>query len=192
MFIRVKNIKKQPYAYKVRNRWTRKGTRQKTAGYLGRVYPLTPQKELTFEEFIDEPLEQYLKNSSSRSIILGLVKFELVKHGFSYKGNNRNILLNKPKSEDNNSTNSVTIRADLAPSILYISDTKKPVVIAMNNDFLCNHTLKRLVGFKSFLSEEECGKEFAKAFISAGIPISPVIFVEIFQKVYSRYGSYVK
>ncbi|MFH1439021.1 MAG: hypothetical protein ABIG89_00515 [Candidatus Woesearchaeota archaeon] len=200
MFIRVKNIKNQHYAYKVRNRWTKKGTRQKTAGYLGKVYHLKPVFELTFEDFLAQDIEVYIKNISSKEIILDLVKFELLRHGFKYKGNNQNILIfnniaeeyQKSECKTIQKMNNIVIKAELAPSILTITDTKKPIVLALNNDFLCDYTLRKLARFKSFSSEEECGKELAKVFITAGIPPRPDIFVRIFHKVYSKYGSYVK
>ena len=214
MFIRIKNIKNQQYAYKVRNKWTKKGTRQKTAGYLGKVFRITPQKELDFKYFVAQDLEQYFMKNSSQTIIIDLFKCELIRHGFVFKGNNKNILLYYVKSEDkhNNQGESVdldplektinskqgrktkeaTLKVELAPSILSITDMNKPIVLSMNNDFLCNRTLRKLVRFKSFSVEEECGKELAKAFIAAGIPITPKIFVEVFRQVYSKYGSYVK
>jgi hypothetical protein len=200
MFIRIKYIKNQPYAYKVRNRWTKKGTRQKTTGYLGRVYYLKPLEShnlLTFEDFLGIPSTvDYIKKSSSRSIILDLIKYELVKHGFKFKGNNRNILLytkDKVETESESSKKTkVQIRADVAQSILSISNNKKPIVLALNNDFLCNYTLRKLVRFKSFSTGEECGKELAKVFIQAGVPPQPNIFIDVFQKVYSKLGSYVK
>ncbi len=212
MFIRVKHIKNQPYAYRVENRWTRKGTRQRTAGYLGRVFYLTPQNPLNFEEVIKpRVLDDYLKNSSSREIILDLVRFELLKHGFKPKGKNQNILFleqvegnqgtsslsevqvnNIATSSNDESNKTILLKAELAPSILTITDTRKPIVLAVNNDFLCDYTLRKLARFKSLSDEEECGKELAKAFIHAGIPPNPKIFVEVFQKVYSSLGSYVK
>ncbi|MBT4824907.1 hypothetical protein HN695_01505 [Candidatus Woesearchaeota archaeon] len=202
MFIRIKHIKQQPYAYKVRNKWTKKGTRQKTAGYLGRVFYLNPVKDLTFEEFIhnefNQDLTDYMKSSSSRVVIQDLVRFELIKQGFIYKGKNRNILLYLPnmtpkKPKKGNKVKSETlIKVELAQSFLNITNVKKPIVLALNNDFLCNYTLRKLMRFKSFSSEEECGRELARVFIAAGIHIVPSLFVEVFQKVYSRGGSYVK
>lgn len=244
MFIRVKWIKNQPYAYRVSNRWRkRKGTKQEIKGYLGRVYYLNPVKELSFDEFIGNNMAEYLKNNSARAIILDLIRYELLKHGFTYKGKNKNILfytnesINPAKSEsleknnlksesseknnveikieDNFNSNlienqkenenkqeykiqniskseSSRIKVELAPSILSIRDTKKPIALALNNDYLCNYTLRELAKFKSHSEEEECGKELAKAFISAGIPVIPSLFIEIFNKIYSPRGSYVQ
>jgi hypothetical protein len=198
MFIRVKYIKNQPYAYKVENRWTRKGTRQRTAGYLGRIFYLTPQNPLSFEDHIKpRVLEEYLKNLSSREIILDLVRFELIRHGFKPKGKNKNILFLEQFEGDNSKGNNspvlkAMLKAELAPSILTITDTKKPVVLAINNDFLCDYTLRKLARFKSLSDEEECGRELAKAFIHAGMPPPHLLFVDVFQKVYSSLGSYVK
>ena len=136
-------------------------------------------------------------------MILDLVRYELLKHGFKYKGKNKNILLftpNNPKSETSHDSNEKNlksikqtnqIRVDLAPSILSISDNKKPIVLGLNNDFLCNYTLRKLARFKSFSTEEECGKELAKVFIQAGISPEPNIFIAVFEKVYSKLGSYV-
>ena len=213
MFIRVKWIKNQPYAYRVSNRWRKKkGTKQEVKGYLDRVYYLNNVKELSFEEFIGNSMVEYLKNNSARAIILDLIRYELLKHGFVYKGNNKNILFytndiitptkseslgeNNLKSEssknDGSKTGSFKIKVEIAPSILSITDTKKPIVLALNKDYLCNYTIRELAKFKSHSEEEECGKELAKAFISAGIPVVPSLFIEIFNKIYSPRGSYVR
>lgn len=239
MFIRVKWIKNQPYAYKVSNIWRkRKGTKQEIKGYLGRVYYLNPEKELSFEEFIGSNLAEYIEKNQPRTVILDLIRYELIKHGFTYKSNNKNILFytnnmtttaksegsddnsdinddlddksvindNKEKYIENNNKldnksneknikdrkSESKLKVEIAPSILSITDTKKPIVLALNNDYLCNYTLRELVKFKSHSEEEECGKELAKAFISAGIPVIPSLFIEIFKKIYSPRGSYVQ
>lgn len=190
MFIRIKRIKGQHYAYKVRNKWTRKGTRQVILGYLGKVYKLESMKELEnmeFKEFINSlfynksqynDFEAYFKQASSRELIRDLIRYELFKHGFKCSRNGIRI-----KSEG----------LEVNLSELTVMDSKKPVVLGLNNDFLCGYTLRKLLNFKTNSDEEECGKELAEAFILAGIPVKPELFVEVFTKVYSNSGlSYVK
>jgi len=198
MFIRVKRIKKQEYAYKVRNRWTRKGTRQVIVGYLGRIYRLQPlehHQDLTFETFLSEhnysnkakikDFKAYLAKVSSKELIKDLIRYELFKHGFRMSTNGLHLRMNM-ESETSN-----ILHINL--SEIGVADSTKPVVLAMNNDFLCSYTLRKLLKFKSLSDEDECGKELAQAFVSAGIAVVPDTFVHAFNKVFSESGmSYVK
>ena len=89
-FIRKKKIKNREYAYIVENRWrkrvgkgSKKGARQQVKGYLGRVFKLEPKKEIDFfSHFCSDGVEEYVKANDKKVIILDLVKFELLRHGF--------------------------------------------------------------------------------------------------------------
>lgn len=178
MFIRIKNIKGNKYAYRVRNKWTRSGTRQKTIGYLGKVYTIKPEKCLEntdFYEYVRQVSDVYYKKASVKQMVLDVIRYELYKHGFK-------MVQGRMKKEENSACLEVDFGA------LAVTAGKKPAVLNINNDFLCDYTLRRLVKFRSNSDQGECGKEFAQAFISAGIAITPGLFVQVFTKVYSRYG----
>ena len=86
MFIRSKKIKGKRYAYIVKNKWTRKGPRQRVKGYLGRIYKPEMVKEIDFIEFVGVSINEYIDGSDKGKIIRDLVKWELVKHGFKEEG----------------------------------------------------------------------------------------------------------
>ena len=170
-FIRIKSIKGQKYAYRVENEWKKRkqGSRQKVKGYLGKVHPLEQKKEHAFAEFIAKDLQEYLKASSPKKIIADIVALELVKHGFSQKRSSWYL-------DD--------IRINMGTLEVLKGDA--PIVLQLNNDFLCNHTLRKLVNFKSTSDQQTTGTEFAKAFVQAGIPVDQELFVHLFNTVYRR------
>src|SRR3989338_1745330 len=179
MFIRIKKIKKYKYAYRVKNKWTKKGARQKTVGYLGRVYELqasdSNNEENSFNIFIKIGLEQYLLASKPKDIVRDYIGYELHKHGFisdiKESSDYKDVWINKENITVN--LNELTIKKGNAN-----------VVLHLNNDFLCEYSLKKLLNFRSKSDQEECGREFAQAFVSAGIPIEQKIFVEVFSKIF--------
>jgi hypothetical protein len=106
---------------------------------------------------------------SARETILALVAWQLENHGFSKKG--------KVWSKDD-------VTVDL-------ERLRTSHVIRMNNDYLCDYTLRRLARFKSGRDEAGVGMAFAKAFVSAGIPVPQDVFVNLFQEIYKPGQSYV-
>ncbi|MBI3033332.1 hypothetical protein HYY69_07690 [Candidatus Woesearchaeota archaeon] len=177
MFIRIKKIKQFYYAYAVVNQWTKKGARQKVVGYLGRVVTLEPKEsksefpeEKSFNDFVDQDLEVYLENTGAKDIVKKYIMYELYKHGFS------------PVKENNNLWQYQDIILDFNTGAIQKQGSK--VVLQLNNDFLCENTLKNLLNFRSEADEELCGKELAQAFISAGIPVQSEVFIDVFRKIF--------
>ena len=62
-----------------------------------------------------------------------------------------------------------------------IKDSKK-VAIKINEGYLCNYTLSRLINFK-IKEDEEVGLVLAKVFVDAGINIPKDLFVKVFEKI---------
>lgn len=170
MFIRIKKIKQFYYAYAVANQWTKKGARQKVVGYLGKVIKLDPVKQDSFTDFINQDLEVYLEKTSAKDIVKNYIMYELHKQGFSQTKEN----------DDHWQYGGILVDFNIAT----IKKHGSKVVLQLNNDFLCDTTLRNLLHFKSEADEELCGKELAQAFISAGIPIQPEVFIEIFRKIF--------
>ena len=170
MFIRAKKIKKHLYAYAVKNKWTKKGSRQKIVGYLGRVHKFEPVKDINFELFLKKDMDQYFEKTKPKKIIKDYIGFELHKHGF----------------EKASSEKASWIKGDFQVDLNKLSIKKgaSDTVIHMNNDFFCNLTLKKLINFRSKSDQEECGRELAKAFITAGISVQSEVFVEVFRKIF--------
>jgi len=166
MYIRTKKIKKHVYAYLVKNRWTKKGARQKVSKYLGRVY--TPER-LKDSEFIDVPDE-----AKPSVLINSLISWVLADYGFT-------------------KARGIWHKDDLEVSIAQrkVRIGGKKAVLKVNNDYMCDLTLRKLAKFKSTKDRQGVGLDLAKAFISAGIPIPQDIFVQIFTKIYNEGQSYV-
>ena len=85
-FIRTKKIKGAEYAYIVENKWKKrsKKVKQKTKKYLGRVYRFDKKKDIGFFEFHSVSDEiKYVEERKKEDIIVDLVKWELIKHGFN-------------------------------------------------------------------------------------------------------------
>ena len=207
MFIRIKRIKGAEYAYLVKNVWSKSRdeardkmiragvgnrtggegkvgagrsvferskpkVRQKSLKYLGRVVRLNPKSETS------EPFEIMLAESGidinllcSEEIIRLLIGHELLKLGFRkvrgvfcFEG----VCVNLNKRQ--------------------IRQKGRNVVLALNNDFLCGFTLRRLLNFTFQGTGEEVGLEFAKAFVSAGIPVPEDVFVFLFSRIFREGG----
>ncbi len=167
MFIRAKTIKGKKYAYLVSNKWTRKGPRQKVSRYLGPVLYFPQVKKLTFDDIAGY-------DDSAHGIISQRIALELINHGFEYK---RGLYVQ----------DDVTV--SLVSGIVKKKDHK--VVIGMNGDFLCTYTLKRLLKFRSDKDQEGVATDLAKAFVQAGIPVEPDLFIDVFQKIYRPGQSFV-
>ena len=56
-------------------------------------------------------------------------------------------------------------------------------MIAMNEGFLCNDTLKKLLSFKGKGLPKEVGLALGNAILEAGLKVSNSVFVEMFNRV---------
>jgi len=167
MFIRAKIIKNKEYAYLVRNKWTSRGPRQKVTRYLGRVISPDRQKDT---EYTDESTPRTIPSETIRS----LIAWVLVDHGFKREG--KSFILDNISVTQNGK-----VRIGQKKGVLHI-----------NNDYMCDFTLRKLLKFKSSKDQREVGIELAKAFISAGIPIPEDVFVQVFSSVYKEGQSYIE
>jgi len=166
MFIRTKKIKNKEYAYLVKNIWKKrkKSSRQKIHSYIGRVYKLEKSKN-------NELSKEKLEKSNSKKMTLNLIKTELLNHSFSETKNN---------IFENNE-----FKVNLNRKEVTNTRTKKQICLEMNNNFLCNYTLKKLVNFspKQGLTKLQVGRELANNFEAIGIKVPKEIFVIIAKKV---------
>lgn len=167
MFIRTKKIKKFEYAYKVKNKWTKKGTRQKIIGYLGRVYKLKKTRDIDFNDFILKYLNKKIDYSKTdfKEIVNYLIRWELYKHGFNEK-------IKKFKQKN-------LILEFKEDSLFY---KNRNLVLAINEGFLCSETIKKILNFKSKEDEEGTAFKLANVFVDAGIKIPKDIFIILFEK----------
>ena len=174
MFIRIKKIKNKEYAYLVKNIWRKrkKASRQTTKRYLGKVHKVEKTTNVSLKDFLKiNNLEKYLNENKPEKIIKNLIQTELSNHEF------------KEVQKDVWILNS--IKLNLKEKTIINEKTKKPLCLEINNNFLCNPTLKKLLKFKpkAELTELQIGKGLANSFESAGILIPKDIFVVIAQKI---------
>ena len=170
MFIRTKRIKGNDYAYLSENKWSKrsKKVKQSTKKYLGRVYRFDRAGVVDFFEFYNiEDVNKYIDSKSKHDILFDLIKLELCNHGFE---ENDGLLIKEG------------CYFDLKENRVRTSRSKK-IAIAMNEGFLTNYAIKKILRFEAF-DEEEDGYLLAKLFVEAGINIPKDIFVGFFRKIY--------
>ena len=165
-FIRTKKIKGAEYAYIVENKWKKRGkkVKQKTKKYLGRVYRFD-KKDIGFFEFhsVSDELK-YIKDKTREDIIIDLVKWELVKHGFKQ---DKGVLVN-------------------GDCIFRLNDKKimnskgNKIALGFNQGYLSSYAITNLLHFQAEVEEE--GYDLAKLFVEAGIDIPKQVFVGVFSK----------
>jgi hypothetical protein len=167
MFIRIKKVKGMEYAYKVKNKWTKKGPRQKTVKYLGRVHNFEKKKELDFlqENKITNP-NDYAAQKKWPEIVNDLLICELKSHGFRKKDN---VWLCKGCTVDLNQNT--------------ILKGSKVAVLAMNEGFLCNETLQQALTFKPEGIEKDIAYDLANVLVSAGIATPEQLFISLYEKI---------
>jgi hypothetical protein len=162
-FIRVKkrNTKKGDcfYAYLVENKWCndRRQAKQRVKLYLGKV--CRPEKQALdfFAHKGIEDKEQYF-NNPFQTILNDLIEWELHQH---------------------NATN-----VNLDFNGMQITNSGKQVVVAMNEGFLCSHTLKSMFELANTSCDEpQPGYRLAKALTEAGIQVPKEVFVALYEKL---------
>lgn len=157
-FVRIKKIKGINYAYLVKNKWTKNGTRQKSVKYLGKIIEL---KKINKKE-----LKKYA-HLTPKQVIHELILMELENHGFKERDN-----LFKLK------------KITFDPETHNFSSRNKNIVLKINNEFMCQHTINSLLNFNFNGDEEQTGLALAKAIVSSGLTIPKDIFIHLFEQVH--------
>jgi len=165
-FIRTKKIKGNEYAYIVENKWKKKGAKQKSKKYLGRVYRFDRANMMDFfEHFEINDLGKYLGERGKQDILLDLVRLELYNHGFDEE---KGIWSNGEVNFDEKT--------------MKLQNSKgKDVAISLNDGYLTGYSLRKILRFRAF--DEEEGYDFAKMFIEAGIAVPKDVFAGMFMKI---------
>lgn len=164
-FLRTKKINNNVYCYLVQNKHTKKGSRQKVKKYLGRAIKLEQKKELDFFDFFGiVDLKSYVQKNN-KGIILDLIKLELIRHGFKEK---KDFLASKDIFFD-------------IKKFQFLKNNKK-IILSLNEGFLSDFTIKRIIDFKKTNNFQKDGHKLAKYFVEAGIVIPQEIFIEFYQK----------
>jgi hypothetical protein len=158
MFVRTKKIKGKEYAYLVENEWTPWGSRQKVTKYLGRSHSQTKLKEDASE-----------LPSGYKDAVREAIRQELLNHGF--------VIQNK---EIVNGSLKVDIEAGK------IMDGKKNVVLAMNEGYLCEATIKQLLTFEADENREKSATKLATLTLEIGLKLQTEQLLKLFEEAHKR------
>ena len=154
MFLRLKKVKGKEYCYLVENRWK---SRQKVKKYLGATVRFESHK--CDKDFHPECFEK-----KTEDVLRDIVIWELIKIGFSDEGKvlqKKNILFHKEKMN-------------------FRRESKK-IVLAINEGYLCDFTLKRILSFRKSDDIKKDGVELARRFVDAGLNVPKEVFIEFFK-----------
>ncbi len=160
MFIRIKKINTQEYAYLVENYWINNSSRQRVKEYLGKI--VKPERT-EFDSNLDF-------NSNYTTIINKLFERELLRHGFK----EANVLQGRTLELGR-------IKANLES--LDVVKGKKNVLLAINEGFLSKKTIQELINFKALEDKQKTGIKLAQAILEAGLKVSDEEFVKLFEKI---------
>jgi len=139
------------------------GPRQKSIKYLGPAVLVPFEHDISMEKYLfPKHIEDIFKVKFVKEIYQILLKRELVRHGFTEKGD---IL------------ESGEIIVDLKKK--KVRRKGKDIVIKMNEGFLCGQTMTDL--FEHTQVEDETGKKLAEDILEAGIAIEKENFVKLYR-----------
>ncbi|MBS3132545.1 hypothetical protein J4470_00250 [Candidatus Woesearchaeota archaeon] len=162
-FVRVKRISGGEYAYLVENSWTEKGARQKVGKYLGKVHKPEKVKSEGLGAFLGIPdVGKHVRSSDFKRVAADLIRLELHNHDV--------------KSDE--------ITADFE-GFSVKNRSGKNVVVAMNNGFLCSHTMKSLAGYDA--DKDYSGYLLADLITAAGIVPEQDVFIELYGKFRAKH-----
>lgn len=164
-FYRIKKIKGHEYVYYVKNKWTKKGARQKVSKYLGPLIRLEKKKDIDFEAYIKIDLEKYLDAKTPFQIIDDIICYELTNHGFKKDKS----LLRLDKISFNGSK---------------IYDNKKQLVLYLNEGYLSSLSIRNLKRFSFLGDESSTATKMAMVFVNSGLKIPEGLFIHLFKKIY--------
>ena len=153
MFVRVKKIKGQPYAYLVENTWAHQGARQKVIKYLGRVHDAKTGT-------VDANLGELSYPDSIRL----LLRKTLEDAGFT----GENVLIK----------DGVNVNIDTGD----VTRHRRPTVLASNEGFICQHTILDALQPPTG-RHNEMAHALATKILETGIKTTPETFAALFEKV---------
>lgn len=114
---------------------------------------------------------------STKEIIKNLFIWELKNHGF--KNTKDNKLRLKKAIFDPKTFN-------------FLSTKNKNIVLKLNNEYMCQHTIKNLFNFYVEGDEEFIGLELAKTFVASALTIPKETFIYLFERIYKDEKAKIK
>ncbi len=155
-YVRIKKISGNPYAYLVENKNTDKGPRQRVKKYLGRIHVLEPH-DLERKEVNESKKNKFVEQLVLRELIPR--KFKLKKEKYSFG------------------------KMVFSPKKWSLNLGKKSIVLSINDGYLCDFTIKRILDFKKTKDLKKDAFTLARYFLQAGLPLSEQEFIEFYQSI---------
>ncbi len=151
-YIRCKRINGSQYAYLVESTTTPQGPRQKVKKYLGKVHEFSERDEIVRSG----------EYNTKKELVRCLIEKELLSHGFVKNKSSfccENVVFDKSLKQKNG----------------------KSIVLKINEGYLCDFTVKRILNFKKSDDVAKDAPILAKHFIDAGFVISEEEFVQYYR-----------
>lgn len=155
VYIRIKKIQKQEYAYVVESVATDQGPRQKVKQYLGKVQ----------RQALPDEIQKKVRAESKCEFLTSLVESHLSALGFVKRG--------KWLEREN-------VIFSAADCSFKMKKTGKNMVLALEQGYLCEFTLQRLLSFTKSKNLNEDAHALARYFVEAGLQISEQEFVQFY------------
>lgn len=163
MFLRVKKVKGREYSYLVENTWKKGSARQRVRKYVGIVFRFESAEKDFVEFYKICDIEKFFKRKDAPAILRDAVQWELAKAGFV----ERNTCFEK---DDIAVYKNMTFR-----------NGRKKAVLALNQGYLCDFTLKNILKFKRSGDIKSDSIELARRFVDAGLDVPKEVFIAFFR-----------
>ncbi len=164
MFLRIKHIKGNDYAYAVGSRWTPKGPRQVSKKYLGRVLSLSRSDAPPFSD------AAFAETHTPKETLKAVYASELSAYGFTQKSKR------------------LYEKDGLVASVDGFSIKKegKEIVLVNGEGYLCSYLLQKVARYlPKRESLQEDTERFAKLVTAAGLHLSEEASVAWFSRIYN-------
>ncbi|MEK6901932.1 MAG: hypothetical protein AABX37_06310 [Nanoarchaeota archaeon] len=155
-YIRIKKINNAPYAYLVESTSTSSGPRQKVKKYLGRVHALEKKEERL----------SVVQGKNKKTFFASLLGSTLRSHGLR---------------EEQGRYVSPEFTISSISGIITKKGTSKDVVLSLNEGYLCQFTIQRILQFTKTKNVNDDAPVLAKYFLEAGVAITPEEFVKFYE-----------
>lgn len=166
MFLRIKKVKGREYCYLVDNRWKNGRARQVVKKYLGKILRVYAGTADFFDFYSVKDVDLFLKKKSKKELVMDLIGWELSAAGFARRGlvfDNGDIYIDCGKS---------CIRCE-----------EKTVVLRINDGYLCDYTLHKILDFRRSGDIEKDSVALARTFVDGGLRVPKEVFIGFFGKV---------
>lgn len=165
MFIRVKTISGKKYAYLCESVWRDSKNQQVVKQYLGKIFDAG-----------ETPSIQAIAQINKETLLTQLLSQTLGAAGFS-KNNKDESVWSKEIDAQNLLVNE--------QSFAVKNSKDKEIIIRINDGYICSQTLLALHKVLQEPSTDQ-GQELARAFVDAGLRLSPGFFVDIYTQLYTH------